>query len=311
MADRSGRAPTVTVIIPARDATGTLGAQLDALASQSYPESFEVIVADNGSVDGTADLVREHADRAARAGRSARVGGGPRFRVVEASGRTGQAYARNLGAEVAEGELLAFCDADDVVASTWLDALVAAAGSYDAVTGPLLFARSLSPAASFCWYGYEQDGMSRTQLGDTNDFLPYASSANLAIWRSAFRELGGFDEAMPPAEDKEFSWRLQLAGRRLGYAPAAVVNYRLRASPRAFARQQFNYARGETWLYTRFRAEGMARRPPSLVAKSWLRLALVDLPRAHDPMRRGELFRLLVRYAGRISGSLSFRTLYL
>lgn len=50
--------PEVSVVIPALDAAGTLPLQLEALARQRTRRTYEVLVADNGSRDGTADVVR-------------------------------------------------------------------------------------------------------------------------------------------------------------------------------------------------------------------------------------------------------------
>ncbi len=298
MAHDGERLPAVTVVVPARNAAGTLGTQLDALSRQTYAGPVEVIVVDNGSVDGTRDLVRDRVDH------------GRRLRVVGADGSTGAGYARNLGARFADGELLAFCDADDVVDSPWLDGLVAPARDHDAVTGPLRYARSLNGPVAFCRYGHRPDSLSATALQVVNDFMPYATSANLAIWRTVFLELGGFDQSFFPVEDKELSWRLQLAGYRLGFAANAIVDYRLRPSLRGLARQQYHYGQREVLLYSRFDAMGMPRRRPSIVAKSWAHLVL-EMFAMFNSQRRGEVVRLVPRYAGRVTGSFTYRTLYL
>ena len=60
--------------------------------------------------------------------------------------------------------------------------------------------------------------------------MPYAVSANLAIWADVLRDLGGWsDEYEAGGEDTELSWRAQLAGYRLGFAPDAVAYYRYRS----------------------------------------------------------------------------------
>src|SRR5688500_9296124 len=97
-----------SVVVPVRDGAATIGEQLAALAQQDFPGSWEVVVADNGSRDGTADVVRSFRDRL------------PGLRLVDASARPGASHARNAGAAAATGEVLAFCDADDVVDPGWL-----------------------------------------------------------------------------------------------------------------------------------------------------------------------------------------------
>lgn len=73
----------LSVIIAARNEAGTLPAQLEAVLAQECGEPWEVIVADNGSTDGTQDVVRALAARDSR------------LRLVDASARPGSSYARN------------------------------------------------------------------------------------------------------------------------------------------------------------------------------------------------------------------------
>ncbi|MYR59535.1 glycosyltransferase, partial [Streptomyces sp. SID625] len=78
------------------------------LGRQTYQGPWEVVVVDNGSVDGTPEVAR-----AARAVL-------PALRIVDARDRAGESYARNRGIAEARGDLVAFCDADDVAAEGWL-----------------------------------------------------------------------------------------------------------------------------------------------------------------------------------------------
>src|SRR5262245_27600589 len=98
----------VGIVVPARDAAGTIGLLADDLARQN-PRRARVVVVDDGSTDGTADEV---ARRAATA---------PWLSLVAGSG-TGPAAARNLGAGAVEAEWLAFVDADVRLDADWLQA---------------------------------------------------------------------------------------------------------------------------------------------------------------------------------------------
>src|SRR3954466_4740554 len=101
----------LSVVIPCLNAASTLGVQLAALTHQSWPGGWEVIVADNGSTDGSREIVEGYRDPL------------PGLGVGDAGGRRGQAHARNLGATAATGDALLFCDADDEVAPGWMEAL--------------------------------------------------------------------------------------------------------------------------------------------------------------------------------------------
>ena len=125
---RVRRPSLVSVVMPARNARPTLEAQLEALRAQDYAGPWELVVADNGSTDGTAGLTRRWA-------------GTLPVRVVDAASSRGASFARNRGWRSARGDLIAFCDADDVVDSRWLSRLAKAAEEADLVGGPYEFGR--------------------------------------------------------------------------------------------------------------------------------------------------------------------------
>src|SRR5687767_6987860 len=100
--------PLVSIIIPARNARHTLGLLLDDLTEMALDGRAEVIVVDDASVDGTAELV----DR-----RAQELGG---LRLVTGPGG-GPAAARNAGAAAAAGNWLAFTDADVRLPQDWLE----------------------------------------------------------------------------------------------------------------------------------------------------------------------------------------------
>lgn len=281
----------ISVVIPAYNAAGTVVAQLDALASQTYRGEWEVVVADNGSTDETSALA------------SGMAGGVPDLRVADASGRRGANHARNVGARAARGEFLLFCDADDVVAPTWLETMAAAIRSCDAVGGAidkelLNHPGTASPQPSNAlWQG---------------DFLPSATGANCGVRATVLRELGGFDESYQFAgDDIEFFWRLQLAGRRICFVRDAVVHIRQRAGATALARRFLQHGLADAQLYRDFRHCGMPRGPTREGVKAWAQLVLLAPWYWANRGRRRHWVSSLARRVGRVAGSVHFRTVYL
>src|SRR5262249_31692863 len=119
------RAALVSVVVPMHNAAGTIGEQLDALGRQTFADPWELVVVDNLSDDPSAEVVRSYGHLFAQ------------LRIVPAGTGRGPSYARNTGAAAAAGDLLCFCDADDVVDEGWLEALVAEARTHDFVAGYL------------------------------------------------------------------------------------------------------------------------------------------------------------------------------
>lgn len=262
----------ITVVVAALNAADTIQAQLDALSQQDYPtELFEVLVCDNGSTDQTRAIVHRHAQQ------------DPRFRLVDASARRGSGPARNLGVQLATSNLIAFCDADDVVDAGWLTAMVAACAHHDVVAG-----RVETVSLNSEWTRVARTLPEGIQTGS---FLPFAGAGNLAFRREAFLQVGGFDPDVTWLEDVDLSWRLQLAGYSIGFAPDAIVHVRLRRSISGIYTQGLHYGWALAQLECRYRTlmGSAAERPstPAAPKSRWTTIANALSVLARHPGRGG------------------------
>src|ERR1700693_563342 len=183
------RPALISVVVPTRNGEPHLADQLAALSEQTYGGAWELIAVDNGCDDRSIEIVESFRGRL------------PSLRIVSAP-RRGLGRARNAGAAAARGELLAFCDADDVAASEWLDALADGAASGDIVMGSFDF-EALHSELQRAW----EHAAPTTPLQDAYGFLPYASGGNCAIWARVAREIGWDESFAFGASDIEFGWR--------------------------------------------------------------------------------------------------------
>jgi glycosyltransferase involved in cell wall biosynthesis len=278
------------VVVPVRDDVRRLPEALGALARERLEATWEVVVADNGSRDGTPAVALGLSD-------------GLSLRVVDASARRGPWYARNAGAQAAGGTYLVFLDSDDVIDPGYLGRMLDALATAD-----LVAARPDAERLNPGWLARSrpldaEDGLSR-HLG----FLPYAPSSCLAVRRTAFEALGGF-APMRACEDVDLCWRAQLRGFTLAPAPGAVLHYRFRHSLRGRLGQAVAYGRAQPLLYRRFRDEGMPRRGVRFALGEW-RYALVCAARARSREERAEGVYLAGLALGRVLGSARHRVVY-
>jgi GT2 family glycosyltransferase len=286
--------PDISVIIPVHNGTASLHSQLAGLAAQDYRGRWEVVLVDDASTDASARLA---------AGWRTRV---PDLRIVAHPTALGPNAARNTGARVARADRLAFCDHDDEVAPGWLAALSRALDDHPAVGG-FVERETLNTSVALATRP-QRHGLHDGGFG----FLPYPLAANCAVRREVWAALNGFDEAYRfGSDDVEFFWRAQLAGYHLGYAPSAVVHYRLRTDLRGMIRQYYHYGRGHPQLYRSFRGRGMPASGWAAAACTWAAL-LGRLPGAAVSRRRRAIW--LTRAAlhgGRLVGSIRSRACYL
>lgn len=286
------RVVDLSVVIAAHNEEDHIGSQLTALSRQEWPgHSWEFIVVDNGSTDGTAQVVRSFMRCM------------PELSLIEARDRQGAAFARNSGAKAGRGRFLAFCDADDVVGQTWLRALGEALEEYEVVTGPLEVT-TLNPP----WLAATRGNRSPTL--DTPRFhglFAVVPAGNFGVRRSTWDRIGGFDEHAT-LEDFWLSYRVWLGGIEVRIEPDALVHYRFRADARSLWQQGFAYGRGRVEMSVELRKQGYH---PSRLAgwRSWATLIL-KLPTLVS--REGRLAWLWVaaNRLGHLAGSIHARSIY-
>jgi glycosyltransferase involved in cell wall biosynthesis len=280
----------ISVVVPVRNGMPWLLEQLRALTDQECHMPWEVIVVDNNSTDESRSVVLEWANRS------------DRVRLVDASHVRGPGATRNVGVGEARGELLAFCDADDVAQPGWLTAHVLALADADISAGVFdpwslnglvaPYPSSYAPPPAMGLFG----------------FLPGAGSGNVAFRRRVFEELGGFAEDMMTGEDIDLSWRAQLAGHRYVLCTDAVVARRDQRGFRAVFRRYTSYGRSGPVLYRRYRGDGL-RRELLLAGKTWGWLVL-NVPRLLQREFRDRWARIAGWRTGRLAESVRQRVLF-
>jgi glycosyltransferase involved in cell wall biosynthesis len=280
----------ISVIVPVRNGMPWLEEQLRAIVEQDCDEPWEVIVADNNSTDESGSVAQEWAARSHL------------VRLIDASKARGPGGTRNAGVAAAQGDLLAFCDADDIVRQGWLRAHVAALADADISAGVTdYWSLNERPAPSPLAYA-------PPPATGLFGFLPAASSNNLAIRRSAFEDVGGFADDLMTGEDMDLSWRAQLRGFRFALNAEAVVAKRDRQGFKAVFRRYAAYGRSGPVLFRRFRSQGL-RREPLLAAKTWIWL-VVTTPRLVQSEFRDRWARIAGWRTGRLAESVRLRVFF-
>jgi cellulose synthase/poly-beta-1,6-N-acetylglucosamine synthase-like glycosyltransferase len=224
-----GVPPLVSVVVPVLHDGPGIRACLEALLRQTYPpDRYEIVVADNGSMDGTRTVVER-----------ARVAAGSRLSlVVEDRVRTSYA-ARNRALRAARGEILAFTDADCIPAPTWLEQGVRALRAEGAACAGgriVVTYAGRRPNA----YEYWDSAIRFNQASYVTRH--YAATANLFVQAHMFERHGPFRPELVSGGDREFGIRLWKAGERLVYAPDAVVAHAARATLEAVYRKSLRLA---------------------------------------------------------------------
>ena len=235
-----------SVIVCTRNGRTRIGACLEAIGKMEGG-GFETIVVDDGSADGTADFVEANF---------------PWVNLLRLDPGMGLSTARNEGAAIAKGGVLAFTDDDCEPDREWIARLrpVFLTGKFAAAGGPNL------PPPPRTWEEAvvcaAPGAPSHVMLDDEEaEHLP---GCNIAVTREAFDEIGGFDPQFHTAgDDVDFCWRLRDAGYRLGFSPGAFVWHWRRPSVSTFLNQQIGYGKAERRLLAkhpeRFSKKGGAK----------------------------------------------------
>lgn len=226
--------PSISVIIPVYNRPHDITTCLDSLLKLDYPkDKLEIIVVDDASTDETPDIVSHYP-----------------VNMIRNKENRQAPYCRNLGAETARGEILAFIDSDCLADRTWLRELVPAfKDSKIAAVGGIVESYYHTRALD----RYEQVrsslkmGLWPKRSASNNPFF-YVPSCNLLVYRDVFLQAGGFDESLVVGEDVDLCWRIRHQGFHIDYQPAGRIFHKHRNRIAAFCKRRFDYGTSEPLL---------------------------------------------------------------
>lgn len=220
-------APHFSVIIPAYNSETTLARAIDSVLAQSYPAQ-EIIVVDDGSTDGTPDVVAHY---------------GKKLRYLRQD-NAGVSSARNQGAQTASGDWLSFLDADDWyypdrlrLHAEWIQE----DATLDFLTGDYEYRRADGSLIS-CSMDQHESGRSLLVRANgaprvvmTTDDLEafvadhFGDTHTLSVPRWKFLELGGYPTDFKICEDVFFLTKLCAASHRIGVVCTPMAAYIIHA----------------------------------------------------------------------------------
>ncbi|CAN5681463.1 hypothetical protein BH23GEM3_BH23GEM3_08100 [soil metagenome] len=226
----------VSVVIPVRNEENSIGTTVEAVLAQRMDSvSIEVIVADDGSDDATAE--------------AARAAGARVVSIPASAAGSNPAAARNRGAAVAAGDPIIFLDADCLPAEGWLAGFLSAHDAGATIVGGALDLPEGLPVTARCdyycgWYLVH----SRRPAG----YVPHHPPPNLSVRRDAFLSTSGFTEQQPFSfTNEERAWQAELReqGHGIYFEPKALAYHYNRPGFRNLLRRNYR------WAYTAIEAK--------------------------------------------------------
>jgi len=221
-----------SVVIPAYNAEKTIGRTVDALLNQNYPKKqYEIIVADDGSTDNTAEISEKH-----------------HAKVIRLK-HFGPANARNVGAKHAKGSIILFTDADCVPDRNWIKQMlepfkdsdvVGVSGAYRTLNKNKLIARFIGLEIA----------QSHERMSKMNN-IDFIGTFSAGYRKSVFLKFRGFSTKykMADAEDTDLSYRIDKTGMKMVFQPRAVVSHPHPDSLWKYMRQKYRRAIWRNMLY--------------------------------------------------------------
>lgn len=203
----------ISVLVPVYNDVDRIGKCIDSLLNINFPEEqYEVIVIDNGSTDGTFELLSELSQKTKDKS----------FKLIQCL-TPGSYAARNAGLSIAKGDCIAFTDSDCLVSNNWLQNLLS---SWNQEEGDVIVAGKVS---------FFSDSAKKTEQSaldfenmfsmkqDQNASNGKCITANLFCARKLLIKYGPFNEKLKSGGDVEFSQRIVQGGGKVVYSEESEV----------------------------------------------------------------------------------------
>ncbi|MDI9624709.1 MAG: glycosyltransferase [Methanothermobacter sp.] len=227
--------PRVSVVIPMRNEAKILKKCLQAMEKLDYPDNLlEIVIVNDGSTDNTRELILE-------------TNWSFNYQYIETEG-VGVSKARDIGFKKANGDFIAFTDADCIVKEDWIKRLLE---PFDdgvaAVGGPNVtpeddkpFAKCVGLALSFL----SKPGARYAYEGKKVHEIHHNPTCNVMYRKSVLEEVGGFNHNLVTTDDEELDYRIRKKGYKIIYTPFARVKHYRRPNWKKYAKMAYYYGLG-------------------------------------------------------------------
>ena len=200
------KTPLISVIVPIHNGAQWLGQTLDSLFAQTYP-NFEIVLVDDASTDNLREVLDSFHDA--------------RLHVVHLKKNVGVSAARNHGIELAKGDFIAFCDADDLCQPQRLERQLAFLEQHPDI--------GLCGSAFTCFDTQDRETVvnpaSDEEIRKTLMLRSCFGLSTIMARAGIFKSIR-FDETLQVAEDYDLWTRLAASGVRLANLPESLLRYR-------------------------------------------------------------------------------------
>jgi len=209
----------VSVIIPCLNEINTIGKTISAASDELSKAgiSFEIIVIDNGSTDGSDEVIKSYKTK------------------YILSDAYPVAAIRNIGVEMSNGDILVFLDADIVVQPFWGQALKSVClkmlENDNFITGSQPEVPDNIQPILYSWYKAISEDKRDTHLG----------TGHMIVSKNAFENIGGFDQSLVTNEDYYFCYK----AKKMGYG--VISNPEMKVFHFGYPNNLIDFAKREIW----------------------------------------------------------------
>lgn len=213
----------VTILITVKNVKNTIRMCLDSLLNQSFKESYNIIIVDSLSTDGTQEILKNYSKKYTK------------IKVIELKCSQPEAFNYAIKNNLLKGDIIALLDGDCVADKNWLINIVKNIENGKEIVGGI----GMTPKkADFLQrlIGYDLDyRFLSTKVGYVNRH----PNMNLAMKKEIIEKML-FDESLPIAYDTEFGYRLRKLNKKIWFDPEIKVEHYHRASLKNYTKQQIN-----------------------------------------------------------------------